>query len=147
MLVSRTVFACVGLCLGLQLLGPATTAAAEPVALSVGRTQFLFLRKGATEAANFRSLNLGQIDHYVVLLVGTGQARLTVSDADETGDTIRVNGTIQTALTTTFDQTATSPDKVQQPVLITSLGVLMFDVQYTSISNTTPARYFYNLKF
>lgn len=133
--------------LSLSVGVPAALEAAEPAALSIGRTTFLFLRKGSTEAANFRTLNTGATDQYIVLLAGTGQARLTVGDADETGDTVNVAGAIQSALTTSFTQSATSPDLVSQPILVTGYGVLTFNVRYSSVVNPTPNRYFYNLKF
>jgi|GEM_PF-2400874 len=123
------------------------SVAAEPPAFSIGRTTVLYLRKGSTEAANFRTLNAGASDRFIVVLVGTGQARLTVGDADEAGDTVNVSGSIQSALTTTFDQSATSPDQISQPILVTGYGVLTFNVRYSSVVNPTPNRYFYNLKF
>lgn len=143
----RLFVACFALSLCCLMAGTRSVSAAEPVSLTLGRTTFLYLRKGGTEAANFSTLNLGASDKYVVLLAGTGQAKLTVSDADETGDTINVSGAIQSALSTTFNQSATSPDQVIQPVLVTGYGILTFDVKYTSLVNSSPTRYFYNLKF
>lgn len=127
---------------------PFAAEAAEPLSLTAARTRVLIVRKGDPEVVNFGTLdNTADVDHFVVLLLGTGTAKLTVSDADATGDTISASGSLNTKFPATFDVSATSPDSIVQPLLVTTFGVLQFDVQYDAIVNVAPANYIYRLKF
>lgn len=141
-----------GVCLALFCLtwlsplgGPSVVFAEEPAA---SRTRFLILVRGQSEVANFGQLSsAGPTDRFIVLLIGSGVARMTVKDSGDAGDTIRVFGNLQTIFPVDIDESATSPDEVSVPLLVSLLGLLVVDVQYTAVVNPEPHDYLWRLRF
>lgn len=124
--------------------------AAEPASLSIPplRLKLFLVRPGDPEIVQTGQLSdTATVDRLIVLFLGTGAGKLTVVDADSTGDTIQLTGTLLTAFPATFDVTATSPNQIQQNLLVTWFGVMTADIKYANIVNTVPATYFFKLKF
>jgi hypothetical protein len=140
---------CAGLLLAVCCSVPCTTVeAAEPAMLAAARTRILFVRKGDAEITNFGTLNdIVSTDRFIVVLIGTGVAKLTVADADAPGDTINATGSLQTVFPVTFNDSATSPAQILKNLPVTGFGILTVDVGFTNLVNPIPANYFYKLKF
>lgn len=143
-LLTRVAFVC-GLA-GMTATSNPVFAAEDVVASS--RLRLAVLHKGDTEIVNFGSLeDLTDTDLLIVVLIGTGNATLTVTDADATGDTIQASGTLLSFFPINFSQSATSPASVEQPLLVQFLGLAIVNIQYTNIVNSVPASYFYSVEF
>lgn len=131
-----------------SLFVPVDVQAAEPTALAAARTRFKVIRKGDVPFTNIGTLNdTVNGDQFIIILLGTGVAKLTVADADTPGDTIRATGNLQTVFPVTFDVAATSPAKVDQNLPTTGVGILIFNVKFDNIVNGVPANYLYTVKF
>jgi hypothetical protein len=124
------------------------SAAGPALSIRALRTRIYVLRPGDPEVVQTGQLSdTVSTDRLIVLFIGTGAAKLTVADADATGDTITASGELRTVFPTTFNVSATSPAQIEQNLLVTSFGLLMTDIRYSSLVNGTPATYFYKLKF
>jgi hypothetical protein len=142
-------FCIVAVLLGVFGVWTESAAAAGP-ALSIRalRTRIYVLRPGDPEIVQTGQLSdTVASDRLIVLFIGTGAAKLTVADADFTGDTITASGELRTTFPTTFNVSATSPDQIEQDLLVTRLGLLTTDIRYSNIVNGVPATYFFKLKF
>jgi hypothetical protein len=148
MLGSRWVVAAALLSLTGGVAETAASAAEPLVSIRALRTRVFVLRKGDPEVVQTGQLSdTVTRDRLIVLFLGTGAAKLTVADADQTGDTINLTGELLTVFPMVFDVSATSPDAIGQNLLVTRWGILLADVGYTSIVNSVPATYFFKLKF
>lgn len=126
-----------------------TATAAEPASLTIRalRTRIYVMRPGDAEIVQTGSLSLGESDRLIVLFLGTRVGKLTVTDADTVGDTIALNGELRTTFPSTFNETATSPDQIEQNLPVTVFGLMTADISYVNIVNGIPATYFFKLKF
>jgi hypothetical protein len=130
------------------LLTEPASAAGPALSIRALRTRIFILRPGDPEIVQTGQLSdTVSTDRLIVLFIGTGAAKLTVADADATGDTITASGELRTEFPTTFNVSATSPAQIEQNLLVTRFGLLITDIGYSSIVNSTPATYFYKLKF
>lgn len=131
------------------MISTGSADAAEPaLTISPLRLRIFIVRRGIDEVANFGSLpDTTTTDRFIVIFFGTGTPRLTVTDADATGDTISIAGTLQTVFPTAFTASATSPDQIEQNLLVTGIGVAQFTVQYTALVNPSPGTYFFNIRY
>jgi hypothetical protein len=125
-----------------------TSAAGAALSIRALRTRIYVLRPGDPEIVQTGQLSdTVSADRLIVLFIGTGAAKLTVADADATGDTITASGALSTVFPATFNVSATSPAQIEQNLLVTGFGLLTTDIGYSNIVNGTPATYFYKLKF
>jgi len=127
-----------------------TAIAAEPASVSIRalRTRIYVLRPGDPEIVQTgqKSDTISR-DRLIVLFLGTGNAKLTVADSDALGDTVTASGTLNSELPITFNVSATSPNQIEQNLLVTRFGLLTADLGFSNIVNGLPANYFYRLKF
>uniref|UniRef100_A0A7C2NZ43 Uncharacterized protein n=1 Tax=Schlesneria paludicola TaxID=360056 RepID=A0A7C2NZ43_9PLAN len=147
MLGSRGIVAAV--LLSLFTLLPETGSAKEPlISLRTLRTRIYVLQPGDVEVVQTGQLSdTVARDRVIVLFLGTGIGKLTVADADATGDTITASGELRTRFPATFNVSATSPDQIEQSLLVTGFGLLTVDIGYSSIVNGIPATYYYKVKY
>lgn len=140
----RTLFATLAT---LAMILPVAAVAAEK-APSAARTQMIFVRKGSGETAGYRTVSdTSATDRIVFVFLGSGHASLTLTDADEPGDTLTVTGEFTSAQPIEFQESATSPNQILKTLPVNITGMLTLDVGYSSIVNGVPARYFYKVQF
>lgn len=131
-------------CAVLFALTVPTLSAAEP---SAARVRFVVLHKGEDFAGTGRIPDLATTDTLIVILIGSGQAQLTVGDTGFAGDTVTVSGFLQTAFPMSISGSATSPTNFVQNLLITRFGILQLNVGYSAAVNPFPLDYFYTISF
>lgn len=140
---------CLVLLAACSTLGASTAFAADPAPVDPpARTRLFFVLKGSQEVVNFGTIRDPlAYDRFIVIVLGTGNFKVQVNDADVTGDAINVVGSLQSVFPSTFDVSATSPAAVNLALPVIGISVVRFDVCYDSIVNGTPANYVYRLKF
>jgi hypothetical protein len=127
--------------------GTVATSAAESAARTI-RTKVILVHQGRSDLSGYRTIeDIATTDRLVFILLGSGRATLTITDGDETGDTITANGTLTGGQQTTFHATATSPNQIVQWLSTTIVGVLTVDISYSDVINGLPAGYIYRLEF
>jgi len=130
------------------LIALATLASLGFARESAAATKIFMVHKGSQELVAYGTIsNPETTDRLIFILMGSGSVKLTVGDADATGDTVSVSGTMSSAQSSSFTATATSPNVVTQTLLTNNLGVLSIDVGFSQVVNGLPARYYYQLQF
>ncbi len=140
---------CLVLLAACSTLGASKAFAADPAPIDPpARTRLFFVLKGNPEIVNFGTISDPlAYDRFLVIVLGTGNFKLQVNDADVTGDAIRVIGSLAAVFPSTFDVPATSPAAVNLSLPVIGISLVRFDVCYDTIVNGTPANYVYRLKF
>jgi hypothetical protein len=138
-----------GCCLAML---PSLIMAAEPTtsattSFATGRTRLAVLRKGQETAFTGRIPDIALTDRVIVLLIGSGTARLTVTDLGAPGDTVQVVGEVVSTTTSTFTEQAQSPAAIEKPLLISGYGLLFLTINYVDVSNSPPYDYAVTLRF